>query len=199
MLRGALGALSGDLLAYGLLDVPTLLQSLPPEALAAVQTMSVPGFAGAVAQLLSIQSAGAGIMRMGDGLRGAVIVTYRTPGEASNAATVAQQGLGLLRLGMMTEVTREEQRFMRRITETQPFDPTISAQIMPVQAFFNLLNSVPDHIRVRADGQIARVELDLSGADVGVVENGIRAFVACDAAFDRTRQQRWGAQPSAAP
>jgi hypothetical protein len=101
---------------------------------------------------------------------------------------------------MMTEVQREEQRFMRRITETQPFDPTISAQIMPVQAFFNLLNSVPDHIHVRADGQIVRVELDLSGADVGVVENGIRAFVACDAAFDRTREQRWGGTaPSAAP
>jgi hypothetical protein len=196
LLRGALGALSGDLLVYGLLDVPTLLQSLPPEAMSAVQSLNVPGFAGAVAQLLSIQSAGAGIMRMGDGLRSALIVTYRTPAEATNAAAVSQQAIGLLRLGMMTELQREQQRFMQRVQETLPFDPTIAAQIMPVQAFFNLLNTVPDHIRIRADGQIARVELDLSGADVSVVENGIRAFAACEASFDRTRAQRWGSSPS---
>lgn len=199
LLRGALGALTGELLVYGVLDVPTLIQSLPPELMSGLTSANIPGFGGAIAQLLTLQSAGAAIMRVGDGLRGTFAVSYRTPAEATQAASVAQQGIGLLRLGMMSEVTRSEQRFMRRMTETQQFDPTITAQMMPVQQFFTLLNSLPDRIRVRADGQVVRVEMDLAAADVTVVESGVRAFVACDASFDRTRSQRYGIPSSSAP
>ncbi|MEI8256846.1 MAG: hypothetical protein WCJ30_14325 [Deltaproteobacteria bacterium] len=197
-LRGALGALNGELYMYGVLDVPALLQSLPPEALNAVQTLNVPGFSSAVTQLLTIQSSGLGLMRQGDGLRAAAVITYRTPAEATNAAAVAQQALGLVRLGMMSEVMREEQRYMRRVTEAQPLDPTLVMQVAPVQQLFTLVNSLPERVRVRADGSTVHVELDVSGAEVTVIEAGSRALAATETSMDRVRSLQYGA-PSPAP
>ncbi len=197
-LRGALGALNGELFMYGVVDVPALLQSLPAEALTAVQTLNVPGFSSAVTQLLTIQSSGIGIMRQGDGLRGAAVVTYRTSGEAVNAAAVAQQALGLVRLGMMSEVIREEQRYMRHVTEAQATDPTIAMQVAPVQQLFTLVNALPERVRVRADGATVHVELDITGGELTVIEGGVRALAATEAAMDRVRQLQYQT-PSPAP
>ncbi len=186
-LRGALRALDGELYAYGVVDVIALLQSLPPEAMASVRGLNVPGFSSAAAQLLAIQSSGVGLMRQGDGLRTAMVVTYRTSAEATNAATLVLQGIGLVRLGAMPEMVREEQRYMRQLLEAQAVDPSIAPQAAPVQQLFTLVNTLPDRVRVRADGATVHVELDVTGAEVSVIEAGARAMAASQASMGRMR------------
>lgn len=189
-LRGAMIALDGELFMYGVVDVAALLQSLPPSAMTGLQTMTIPGFPSAAAQLQTIQSSGMGLMRHGDGLRGAFVVNYRTSAEATNASTMAQMGVGLVRVGAMSEFVRQEQQYMARLQAAQALDPSIALQIAPIQQLFALVNALPARIVVRADGVTVHVELDVSGAEMNVIEAGSRALVASDASMTRTRRSQ---------